>query len=119
MLQIKENRDLSFSKKDRILKRSEFIRLSKWGKKIHTDDFIILVCKSRYDRTRLGVTVTKKVGNAVKRNRIKRHCREYFRLNKHNITGNWDINIIAKKHAANLPAIQIRRSLEKAFERIS
>lgn len=70
------------------------------------------------DRTRLGITVTKKVGNAVVRNRIKRLCREFFRFNKHNITGHWDINIIAKKQAAGLSAKDVFSSLKHIFDRI-
>lgn len=70
------------------------------------------------ERTRLGITVTKKVGNAVVRNRIKRLCREFFRLNKHQITGYRDINIIAKKQAAALPAKDVFSSLKHLFDRI-
>ena len=52
----------TFAKADRILKRSEFLRLSQTGKKFHNRYFIANVCPGRYDRTRLGITVTKKVG---------------------------------------------------------
>ncbi len=51
-------------------------------------------------------------------NRIKRLSREYFRLNRHNIAGKWDINIIAKKEAANITAEQAFFSLKNIFARI-
>jgi len=67
---------------------------------------------------RLGITVTKKVGNAVIRNTIKRYCREFFRLNKRHIKGSYDINIIAKKNASELTAPQAYSALQQIFEKI-
>ena len=108
-----------FTKADRILKRREFLRLSKYGKKLRNKHFIAVFSPGRSERTRLGVTVTRKVGQAVTRNRIKRYCREYFRLNRHNISGKWDVSIIAKREVANLAGSRIFSSLQDIFERIS
>jgi ribonuclease P protein component len=108
-----------FIKADRILKHSEFVRLSKLGKKIHDRYFIAVFSRGRFERTRLGITVTKKIGDARTRNRIKRLVREYFRLNKQNIAGSWDINIIAKKEAANLSSDQAFSSMQSIFDQIS
>ncbi|MBW1841472.1 MAG: ribonuclease P protein component [Deltaproteobacteria bacterium] len=109
----------SFAKDDRILKRNAFLRIAKFGKKVHGNHFVAIFCPSRLARTRLGITVSKKVGPAPKRNRIKRITREHFRLNRHGITGIWDINIIAKKSAAGLPPDQVLMSLQNIFSRIS
>ncbi len=111
-------RFFSFTKTDRILKRTEFLNLSRYGKKISSNHFIVLFCPGRFDRSRLGITVSRKVGNAVKRNRIKRFSREYFRLHRHEIKGYWDINIIAKKEAAELTSEQTFLSLKAVFDRI-
>jgi len=108
-----------FTKADRILKRSEFIRLSKVGKKTQNKYFLAIFSPSRFQRTCLGITVTRKVGNATIRNRIKRFSREYFRLNRHIITGYWDINIIAKKEAAALSSKKVSLSLQNIFNSIS
>jgi ribonuclease P protein component len=107
-----------FTKADRIRKRSEFLRLSRSSQALHSRYFVISFRRGSQDRTRLGITVTKKVGNAVVRNRIKRLCREFFRLNKHRITGCWDINIIAKKQAADLSTKDVFISLKHIFDRI-
>lgn len=111
--------DHSFKKADRILKRNEFVQLSQSGRKLQNKYFIVLYAPGQFDRCRLGITVTKKVGKAVSRNRIKRLIREYFRLNRHLLSGYWDINVIAKKEAANLSSDKIFDSLCILFERIS
>ncbi|GBC63804.1 ribonuclease P protein component [Desulfonema ishimotonii] len=111
--------DYSFPKADRILRRSEFLRLSRSGKKLHSRYFIANILPGKSDRTRLGITVTKKVGNAVTRNRLKRLSREFFRLNRQNITGNRDISIIVKKQAAALSTDHFFEHLENIFGKIS
>jgi len=107
-----------FSKYDRLLKRSQFIELSKCGKKIQNKQFILIYSPSRVNRTRLGITVSKKVGNAAERNRIKRQTREFFRLNRHNISGFWDINIIARKEVAGISNRVVHLSLKEVFNKI-
>ena len=49
------------------------------------------------------------------RNRIKRSCREFFRLHRHRITASWDILLIAKKQAATSDNKAIRQSLAHLF----
>ena len=59
-----------------ITKRSDFLTAN-WGKRYATPGFVLLV-KDRQDETaeiRLGITITKKVGNAVIRNRMRRRFR--------------------------------------------
>jgi ribonuclease P protein component len=108
-------RFFKFTKADRLLKRQEFLRLSGIGKKTVNSGFIIIAASGLTDRTRLGITVSKKVGCAAVRNRIKRSAREFYRLNRRHMKGCWDINLIAKKAAAAFPAKQIFSSLEDIF----
>lgn len=103
----------------RLLKRGQFLTLSKKGKKVHTDCFIAIVLKGNAQNNRLGITVSKRVGNAVKRNRIKRIIREYFRHKKQNITGPIDINIVARKGLTTLSNEQINKKLDKLFRKIA
>ena len=111
--------DANFSKNDRIRKRTDYLQLAQTGDKIYTPHFIAVLRPNDEKRTRLGITITAKVGKAVIRNRIKRHIREFFRLHRHEITGCWDINIIAKHAAGNAKAGRdLYDSLRAIFDRI-
>ncbi|UCF94013.1 MAG: ribonuclease P protein component [Desulfobacterales bacterium] len=109
----------SFRKCDRLLKRTEFLQLTQTGRKIQNAHFIVMFGVSRVNRSRLGITVTRKVGNAAKRNAVKRRAREFFRLNRQTLKGDWDINVIAKKEAGELSSPMFFGSLQNLFERIS
>ena len=109
----------SLKKADRILKRREFVELSQHGRRIQNENFIAYFSCGHDNRSRLGVTVTKKVGGAVKRNRIKRQVREFFRLNRSCLSGQWDINIIAKIGVAEISSEEVHQSLQNIFDRIS
>jgi len=100
------------------LKRSDFLRLQQTGTRLQNDHFIASYSLGRCDRSRLGITVTRKVGNAVTRNRIKRMSREFFRLNRHKMTDRVDLVIIAKKEAAGLTFDRAAASLQDIFDRI-
>jgi ribonuclease P protein component len=119
---VKRVQDLSrktFTKADRLRKRPEFIRLIREGRRVHTSFFTASFAPAPGRRHRLGVTVTKRVGKAVHRNRVKRLAREYFRQNRDRIHGRWDINVVAKYGAAELQTSDVFRQLQTLLERIS
>lgn len=82
----------------RLLKHSDFSYVSDKGCKIITPHFIFIYMKSDLPDSRLGITVSRKIGNAVKRNNIKRFFREFFRINNSCFPQNYDISIIARKN---------------------
>ncbi|MEM9728975.1 MAG: ribonuclease P protein component [Myxococcota bacterium] len=84
---------------DRLKKRFEFRQVQLRGRRIHTPHFLIVVQPNTLANTRLGITVTKKVGNAVERNRVKRVVREVFRRNRPLFPESHDVVFIAKKGA--------------------
>jgi len=109
----------TFTKDDRLLQRSDFLYLSNNGKRLQNRHFIAFICKNDFKRCRLGITVTRKVGKAVKRNRIKRLAREYFRQNRHIFREYWDISLIAKRESADCANKVLLSALENIFVRIA
>ena len=87
----------SFKREERILKKKEFISLKLHGRRYYTNNFVVIIRENRGNITRLGITVSKRIGNSVKRNRIKRLIREFFRLNKQKIPKGYDLIITALK----------------------
>ncbi|CAB5146073.1 Ribonuclease P protein component (EC [Olavius algarvensis associated proteobacterium Delta 3] len=109
----------TFTKADRLRKRSEFLYLAEIGRRIQNRYFVAVFASGRSDRSRLGITVTRRVGNAVHRNRIKRWIRECFRRHRARLQGTWDINVIAKNGAVNLASEDAYRCIGELFDEIS
>jgi len=87
----------TFGKEERIRKRQDYLRIYEQGVRIHSKRFTVILLENQQGIRRLGITVGKKTGNAVQRNRIKRILREFFRLNKSRLPASQDIVILYKK----------------------
>jgi len=107
----------SFTKAVRLRKRSEFISISAKGTRRNASNFIIVCGRNDMKHPRLGITVSKRVGNAVCRNRIKRFVREFFRNNQQ-LFQPADFNIIARTGAAHLEYASVCQELANALGRI-
>ena len=104
-----------FLKNARLTRRSDFLNLSRGGKKIYTQHFIVVSKFNHREIDRLGVTVSKKVGKAVVRNRVKRHLREFFRRQPKPHSSHRDILVIARKGAGNLSHFEVVQELGKIW----
>ena len=73
--------ELSFAAADRLHRSAEFLRLQRIGVRFQSPYFVLYAGRLDYEpeRARLGVTVSRRIGNAVVRNRVKRRVREIFR----------------------------------------
>ena len=58
--------------------------------------FVLYARRNRLNQNRVGITVSKKLGHAVVRNRTRRRIREIYRLNEALFTPGWDIVIVAR-----------------------
>jgi ribonuclease P protein component len=102
----------SFDKHVRILKRKDYLTIYQHGVRIYSENFTIVAYRKKVGISRLGITVSKKVGRAVQRNRIKRLLREFFRLNRSRLSTLQDLVIIAKKDISSFSYQDICRELE-------
>ena len=110
--------DQGLRRADRLKKRYEFRQVQLTGRRIHTPHFLIVVQPNSLENTRLGITVTKKVGSAVQRNRIKRVVREVFRRNRHLFPPSHDIVFIAKRHVDAIGYDSLLNELRRAAMRL-
>jgi ribonuclease P protein component len=102
----------TFGKHARITKKRDYLTVYQQGVRRHSEHFTIVTCKNEMGISRLGITVSKKVGSAVERNRIRRLVREFFRLNRSRLSTPQDIVIIAKRNIAKLAYQELCTELE-------
>jgi len=107
---------LNFSSEARLRKRWEFNTVYRMGCKKNTPHFLLLVLDTTGPQSRLGVTVSRKIGNAVVRNRVKRAIREFFRCNRFRFQGPIDLSVIAKRNAGQLTTKDVWHELELLFK---
>jgi len=84
------------------------------GRRLHTRHFGITLMPTPDSRPRLGLAVTKRLGKAVKRNRVKRLLREFFRRHRQKLPQE-DLIIMAKKGAADLDYHQVQEELSRVL----
>lgn len=107
-----------FTRSQRLLKASEYQKTFCKQTKIIGKHWLIFV-NDETSRARLGIAISKKVSNlANQRNRLKKICREQFRLNQHNLPF-FDMVIIAKKHSASQKSPVLIEDLNLLFKKLS
>jgi ribonuclease P protein component len=90
----------AFPKNFRLLRRAEFRRVYEQGQRRSASLCTVFLLSNGLENSRLGITVTGKVGKAVMRNRIKRRMREIFRTHRLEIAPGWDIVVNPRAQAA-------------------
>jgi ribonuclease P protein component len=110
-----------FGRADRLLRSSEFQRVTRCGKRAAARYFVVIAAPCEQpgaQRQRLGVTVSRRVGNAVIRNRVKRRIREWFRAARHGLTPGIDVVVIARKGASELSTAETGVALGSLMEAV-
>jgi len=87
-----------FRRSQRLTRKSEFAAMYEHGSRRTVGPLLIHVLQNQRGYSRLGLSVPKRVGNAVQRNRIKRRCREAFRLSQHELPTGIDILLTVRPH---------------------
>lgn len=106
-----------FSKSDRVVRREDFLLAQKRGRRVHSAHFVIVLFDRGSGVSRLGLVTSRKVANAVGRNRVRRVLREVFRLNRPRFPERHDVVIIAREGAASLDSQTIRAEILGALAR--
>ena len=96
-------KNLGFPRSRRLARQSDFKRLYKSGHR-HSNRFLTVYASPVQGRRgKVGIVASKKLGNAVERNRIRRILRETLRTNQDRISDRMDLVIIVRRPALDLP----------------
>jgi len=87
----------TFKKKERLRLRKNFKDVFEKGGRLINNNFVIIYLRNTMDYNRIGIIVSKKFGNAVARNLVKRYIREIYRTNKTFFPTGYDIVFIPRK----------------------
>ena len=78
---------------------------------------VVVASREAPSAPRLGITASRRVGNAVERNRVKRRVREWFRRERASWTAPLDVLVIARRPAIELPGWEVARCLSRLVAR--
>lgn len=103
----------------RLRSRKDFVRVQRTGQRCTSSHFVVLVSEPHAStatcESRLGLTVSRKVGSAVARNRVKRRIRELYRVRRAAAPVR-DMVVIARRGAAGLSSLEAARELSAVLE---
>lgn len=104
---------------ERLRQRADFLAAAS-GTKAPAAAFVLQARKRREDHTvRVGFTVSRKVGNAVERNRVRRRLRELVRLASPSVwRGGHDYVLIGRRAALDMPLARIVEDFGRALKRV-
>ena len=105
----------------RLRDRADFSRVYRNGKSFANSQFVVYIAKQRIvDPFRCGISTSKKIGNAVVRNRMRRVVKEIVRSLETKIAAHApqvDIIIIVRKPATTLSFPELEKSIQHVFKR--
>ena len=96
----------------------EFRRMYAKGRSGVSSCLVVYCRKNRLGHNRLGVTVSKKLGHAVARNRVRRRIREIFRLSQNEMKQGYDIIVVGRTRAARADYWELKRAFEKTCKKL-
>lgn len=105
-------------KQYRLAKRKDFGKVYRLGQSAANRQFVVYVMKnSQTEHMRAGISVSKKQGGAVVRNRLRRQLKEIVRLNANRIVPGHDFVIIVRRAAVGLSYREMEKSLIHVMKR--
>lgn len=97
----------------------EFRRLYQHGKSAVAPAMVVYCRRSKTGGSRLGITVSTKLGKAVVRNRIKRRLREVYRLSLPHLEPGYDVVLVGRSRALDLPFSRLLEIFQKSCKKLS
>lgn len=109
-------------RENRLTRREDFNKVYRHGKSSANHQFVVYVLNrhtaaSSEESFRLGISVSKKIGNAVVRNRLRRMIKEIVRLNGDKVAPRKDFILIVRKPAAEMEYDEMQKSILHVLKR--
>jgi ribonuclease P protein component len=102
-----------------LLKRADFVRVQNRGNRHRGRCLLLMVHPSESENSRVGLTVSRKVGNAVVRNRVRRRLRELIRAKPELFISGQDYVFIARARAATAGSSTLHKEVEWLLNQVS
>ncbi len=109
------DRSQRFPRRYRVRTRREFVALQRDGRRQAAAHFIVITAPTPGPHVRLGITTSRKVGDAPARNRVRRLVREFFRRHRTRIEAACDLVVIARSGAHTLSYADVVDELSRAL----
>ena len=94
----------------------EFRRIYRKGKSLVSPQMVLYWQKNRQGQSRLGITVSTKLGKAVVRNRVRRQLREMYRLHLPAMKKGYDVILVGRVKAVHTPYSKLDKQYGRALE---
>ncbi|WP_101773720.1 ribonuclease P protein component [Peptostreptococcus faecalis] len=109
---------MQFNNTDGIKKDSDFRRVYQKGKSVADRNLVIYTLQNGKKKSRIGISISKKVGKANVRNKIRRYIKEAYRINiDANIKNGYDIVFIARVNSSSASYKDIEKSIKNITKR--
>ena len=113
-----EEYPLGLPRHQRLRRSADIQRVQRTGDRIRRRLLMILFVRNGTDQTRVGLTVSRKVGNAVNRNRVKRWLREAIRHQGDELPAGFDVVVVAHPQAANATFASVDDEVNQGLKRM-
>ena len=94
----------------------EFQRVVEHGRKMTLNTITVYMLPTRSEETRIGISVSKRIGNSVKRNKLKRRMREAVKENAPRLPAGMDIVIVARRGPSEASYKEIEEDIKQLRE---
>ena len=108
------NAGFSYGKQERLRKRREYLEVYAKGEKVRTKYFFLYRLRNGLDRNRLGLTVSRKIGKTIIRNKLKRQLREIYRRHCKEVVPAYDLIVNVTRAAISAPYWDLEKEFIRA-----
>ncbi len=106
----------AYRKNERLRKNNEFVSVMK-GKRLSVDGLSLFYARNELGNFRVGISVSKRLANAVKRNRLKRRMRACIMTALKDQSAGYDLVFVARRELYSAGYEQILKAVETALQR--